>query len=260
MLSDYCWRMDEYSSHFNKYYIKQDKYAEFMQTCISNETIISLHSSNYARNDTSSLYPTRIIHVKNKTNINLQAVLTDYDIPFSNIVQSRYNNLEYAIYITNDEALYYSVVLYETGLFDYSEPDFVVTTELTGYEDNEFFFDQWAVHNPNINMHLLQAWNITTGHSNIKVAVIDNGVDINHSDLVDNLLEGYDAVQDSTLVCCGEYENNMDWHGTCCAGIIGAANNEIGIVGVAHTSKIIPIRYGHHVKSYHREPPDDPPT
>jgi len=68
-ICDYCWRMDEYSSYFNKYYIKQDKYAEFMQTCFSNETIISLHSPNYAQNVTSSLYPTRIVLVKNKTNI-----------------------------------------------------------------------------------------------------------------------------------------------------------------------------------------------
>ena len=86
MLSNYCWRTDEYSSYFNKYYIKPDKYEEFMQICFSNETIISLHAPNYAQNDTSSFYPTRIILVKNKTNINLQAILTDYDIPFSNIV------------------------------------------------------------------------------------------------------------------------------------------------------------------------------
>ena len=96
-----------------------------------------------------------------------------------------------------------------------------------------------------------------------KVAVIDSGVDLNHPDLIDNLLEGYDAVDDSQYefeVCCGEYETDLDWHGTCCAGIIGAANNSIGMVGVAHTSKIIPIRYGHYVLVYFKDFPPDHPT
>ena len=77
------------------------------------------------------------------------------------------------------------------------------------------------------------------------------------------MIEGYDAVNDSlhpSTVCCGEFENDVDWHGTCCAGIIGAANNEIGIVGVAHTSKIIPIRYAHRVKVFYKEDPNNPST
>ena len=184
-------------------------------------------------------------------------------VSFYNVVQSKYNNKEYCIYLTNDSALNYAAQLYETGYFEYSEPNFVGGITFLGYEDNPKFLNQWAVHNPTVNMNLLQAWEITTGHSDVKVAVIDSGVDLYHSDLKDNLLEGYDAVNDSqhpSVVCCGEFENNYDYHGTCCAGVIGAVNNEIGLVGVSHTSKIIPIRCGHTVRINSREEPNNLPT
>ena len=260
LLNKCCWRTDEYSPYFNKYYINQDKYDEFLYVCSTHDSIISLHVPNYASTDSSVLYPTRMLLVKTQTDVNLQTVLTDNNIPYSDIIRSVYNNSEYTVYLTNDKALHYAAQLFETGYFDYAEPNFVGNAVLSGYEDNPKYPNQWAVHNQNTNINLLPAWAITTGHPKIKVAVIDSGVDLNHSDLTGNLLEGYDAVNDSTPVCCGEYENVFDWHGTCCAGIIGAVNNEIGIVGVAHTTKIIPIRYGHTIQSYHREPPDGSAT
>lgn len=219
-LNKYCWRIDEHTPYFNKYYINQDKYTEFLQTCLAHDSIVSLNTPNYARNDTTSMYFTRKLLVKSKTNINLQDVLIDNNIPFSNIIQSKYNNLEYTIHLTNDDALRYAARLYETGLFVYAEPDFVGIIDPEGYEDNPKYPDQWAVHNQNVNMNLLPAWAVTTGHPRIKVAVIDNGVDLNHPDLVDNLIEGYDAVNDSqhpSTVCCGEFENGcgLAWNMLC---------------------------------------------
>ena len=249
MLTRYCSRTDEYTPYFNKYYINQEKYAEFLQACSIHDSIISLHTPNYAHSDTLSLYPTRTLFVKTKTSVYLPVVLAHHDIPYTIINQSDHNDFEYTIFITNDNALQYAAELFETGLFDYAEPDFVGIVAPLGFEDNPLFSSQWAVHNQNTNINLLPAWAVTTGHPEIKIAVIDCGVELNHSDLVDNLLEGYDAVDDlyQSTVCCGENETDFDWHGTCCAGIIGAANNSIGIVGVAHTSKIIPIRNGYHV-------------
>ena len=262
-LSECCWRTDEFTPYFVKYYINQDKYPTFLQICNTYDSIISLHTPNYANNDTSIYYPERIVLAKINSNVDIQELLTENKVSFYNVVQSKYNNKEYCIYLTNDSALNYAAQLYETGYFEYSEPNFVGGITFLGYEDNPKFLNQWAVHNPTVNMNLLQAWEITTGHSNVKVAVIDSGVDLYHLDLKDNLLEGYDAVNDSqypSVVCCGEFENNYDYHGTCCAGVIGAVNNEIGLVGVSHTSKIIPIRCGHTVRINIREEPNNPPT
>jgi len=73
------------------------------------------------------------------------------------------------------------------------------------------------------------AWNTTTGNNSILVAVIDTGMDYNHSDLAANYVAlGYDWVNNDT--------DPLDdyGHGTHCAGIIAAVlNNSEGIAGMA---------------------------
>jgi subtilisin len=75
--------------------------------------------------------------------------------------------------------------------------------------------------------------------SGIKVAVIDTGINYNHEDLkpnyvfVNNLPAGYDFVNKDS--------DPMDdnGHGTHCAGVIAAADNDIAVVGVAPQAKLI---------------------
>lgn len=80
------------------------------------------------------------------------------------------------------------------------------------------------------------AWNITTGNPNIKVAVLDSGVDSTHYDLGygnDNythlsILEGYNYPNNVI------YSNPTSDHGTRIAGLIGAkSNNWFGIAGLS---------------------------
>lgn len=60
----------------------------------------------------------------------------------------------------------------------------------------------------------------------IRVGIIDTGIDTKHPDLIDNLKGGA-----STVWYTGSY-NDDNGHGTHVAGIIGALNNTIGVVGV----------------------------
>ncbi len=76
-----------------------------------------------------------------------------------------------------------------------------------------------------------KVWNISTGRD-IKVAVIDSGIDYNHEDLAGNIKGGVE------LTLLQRTTNRLAWydvfgHGTHCAGIIGAMRNGKGIVGVA---------------------------
>ena len=106
-----------------------------------------------------------------------------------------------------------------------------------------YYGSQWALDNksyPLFDINVLDAWKITKG-AGIKVAVVDEGVDLDHEDLVGNLLPGYDAVNETYGGASGGYSGNDD-HGTKCAGIIGAIDNDFGVTGVAPHSKIIPIR------------------
>lgn len=91
-----------------------------------------------------------------------------------------------------------------------------------------------------IDINAESAWQITTGSSSIKVAVIDTGVDKNHEDFGSNVLSGY-TINDSISKGSPTETFPKNPHGTACAGIIGAINNSIGIRGVASGVKIIPI-------------------
>jgi len=82
-------------------------------------------------------------------------------------------------------------------------------------------------------------WNIETGTNEVKVAVIDTGVNYNHIDLKNrvNSLEGYDFVNGDS------YPIDDNGHGSHVSGIIGAeTNNGKGIAGVDWNCRIIPIK------------------
>lgn len=96
---------------------------------------------------------------------------------------------------------------------------------------------------PGIDINAEPAWNITTGNGNVKVAVIDDGVE-DHEDLKDanNVSRVLDGYTPSCLFGCNGHPLLSGMHGQCCAGIIAASHNNIGIAGVAPNSKIVPIR------------------
>lgn len=79
------------------------------------------------------------------------------------------------------------------------------------------------------------AWNKSRGED-VKIAVLDTGVDLDHPDLIKNILPGMNFIDPSLA------PNDDNQHGTHVAGIIAAENNEIGMVGVAPAAKIIPVK------------------
>lgn len=90
------------------------------------------------------------------------------------------------------------------------------------------------------DMHVPEAWEIVSVSPDITVAVIDDGVELNHPDL--NLVTGYDP--DGSVG--GQPRGNpRGGHGTNCAGNVGAVkDNGIGVVGTAPGVKIMPVYRG----------------
>ena len=137
--------------------------------------------------------------------------------------------------------------LYETRLFEYAEPNLVHFIELS--TNDQYFTQQWGLNNTGqsggtsgADIKANQAWNITTGSSDVTIAILDVGVELNHPDLVNNLLSGFDATGNNSN---GAPVNNTgdNAHGTACAGVVAArANNTIGIAGVAYNCRILPVR------------------
>ncbi len=91
-------------------------------------------------------------------------------------------------------------------------------------------------------LNMPQAWQLTQGNPNVKVAVIDSGVDPTHPDLVGNLLPGASfAASKNPNSQLPPWADEFG-HGTHVAGIIGAMANSIGVTGVAPQCKILPVK------------------
>lgn len=82
---------------------------------------------------------------------------------------------------------------------------------------------------------LPKTWQYTQGEG-VVIAVLDTGVDINHNDLVKNLLPGRNFIEPNKppIDDCG--------HGSHIAGILVAENNNIGVVGVCPKAKVMPVK------------------
>lgn len=107
------------------------------------------------------------------------------------------------------------------------------------------------------DINVTEAWQVTTGSPEVIVAVMDSGIDYDHEDLQGNIwineqeIPGNDIDDDNNGYIDDVYGVNFmgkitsqvgpwkgilekEWHGTHCAGIIAARNNNgIGVCGVA---------------------------
>ncbi|MEM6631682.1 MAG: S8 family serine peptidase [Bacteroidota bacterium] len=98
------------------------------------------------------------------------------------------------------------------------------------------------------------AWARERGNADVVIGVIDSGIDLNHEDLVDNILPGRDFVERRNLAAWerveGEDYSTIDndpsdfvGHGTHVSGVIAAkSENNKGLSGVCPECKIMPLR------------------
>ena len=155
---------------------------------------------------------------------------------------------------------------------EYAEPNYILHTFQTFPNDPSFGL-LWGLNNAqNADIDAPEAWDITTGSPNIVIAVIDTGVNYNHTDLAANMWtnpgeipgngidddgngyiddwRGWDFLGHRDPVLSPDYytpdNDPMDQsdHGTHVAGTIAAVgNNANGIAGVMWTARIMPLRF-----------------
>jgi len=99
--------------------------------------------------------------------------------------------------------------------------------------DDPMLGDQWAM----AKCRFPEAWAVSRGGLKRPVAVVDTGADTRHEDLRDKVVSGWDFVNQDPE------PRDDHFHGTHCAGIVGAATgNGIGVAGGAPDTPVLVVK------------------
>ncbi|HXM34297.1 MAG TPA: S8 family peptidase, partial [Pyrinomonadaceae bacterium] len=168
----------------------------------------------------------------------------------------------------------------------YAEPNFIRRKE--SLPNDPRFAQMWNLKNtaqastpggnpgkPGNDIHAEQAWDLTTGSKSVVVGIVDEGIDVNHEDLRDNIwtnpgeipgngidddnngyvddVNGWDFAHNDNTVFdytgvsyppAQNYTGDLEDHGTHIAGIIGAkGNNGVGVVGVNWQVSLMSLKF-----------------
>lgn len=130
----------------------------------------------------------------------------------------------------------YAEFLIATGDYEYVAPDWRVRA--TAVPNDPLYPSQW--HHQTIRSEF--AWDLGVGSPSIVVAICDSGIDLDHPDLVDRLVPGYNVVDELGQIDGGQVDGLTD-HGTAVAGCVAATgDNGLGLAGVSWNTSLMPIR------------------
>ncbi len=224
--------------------VTQKEYSELIQKLQKEENIIKASPSYIYDGKKMGVSNNFYVKLKNHNDVNLLSELTNqYSIEI--LGYNQLMPLWFTLSCTKNtpyNAVEAANIFYETNLFESCEPEFLLHNLLSS--NDMYFNSQWGLKNTGQNGGTIgmdikaeQAWLITTGSSNIKTFIFDEGFEMNHPDLVNNVSgTGFDTYTNTTP--------SIVWgsHGTACAGIVSAQqNNTIGVSGVAPTSELTSV-------------------
>src|SRR5262245_54062298 len=150
-------------------------------------------------------------------------------------------------------------------IVEYAEPNYELHALVVPNDPQ--FGQMYALQNtgqtggtPGADIHATQAWDIFTGDQELKIGVIDTGIDYTHPDLAANIWSNPGEIAGNGVdddhngyvddVRGWDFANNdadpMDDnnHGTHCAGTVGGVgNNGLGVAGVNWKVKLLPVKF-----------------
>ncbi len=150
-------------------------------------------------------------------------------------------------------------------VIEFAEPDYVLRSHIV--PNDPLFSFQWYLRDRQVfperraDIWAPEAWDLTTGRSDVVIAVIDTGVDTTHPDLVRKLFvnpgeipnngvddDGNGFVDDVSGWDFLRRDNDPDdenGHGTWMSSLAAAeTNNALDIAGVSWASRILPLKAG----------------
>ncbi len=169
-----------------------------------------------------------------------EAILAELNA--GDIIQRRFGNMPGAYHLRTRLRNGFAVLdlantLAERPEVRFAEPDMIFTGQGELIPNDPGYTNLWGMQNTaqfggtlGLDMKGPQAWDITTGSSNIIVVVLDMGVQPDHPDI--NQVPGTNLTSDASFD--GGPVNPCDNHGTAVAGCVSATiNNNLGTAGIA---------------------------
>ncbi|MCF6169598.1 MAG: S8 family serine peptidase [Bacteroidales bacterium] len=225
-------------------YLTDDEVLYMLDELMKNQGIVFANPYYFSESGNLLSYTNKVI-VKLSSEIDLKRLISLADsLKISFPKEDKYMSNVYHLELTKEctlNTIETSNFLYETGLFEYTEPMITGAGKSFSEASNDpYYSSQWAIP----KMKVDDAWDITMGDENIKIAILDNGVEMEHADLENNILAGYDWLNSDNDPSPLLKVNEQNAHGTACAGIVAAEwNNTIGISGIVPDCKVIPVKF-----------------
>lgn len=156
-------------------------------------------------------------------------------------------------YTNNYDVAEAIILMYRLKLFDYVEPHFL--PKLCYTPSDTLISNQWYITKINAE----NAWNTSTGDTNIVIGITDTGWDPTHPDLIGNVKKNYnDPINGFDDDADGYIDNFLGWdlanddndalwestsHGVNVSGIAAATTDNVtGIAGVGFNTKFLPVK------------------
>jgi subtilisin family serine protease len=150
----------------------------------------------------------------------------------------------------------------------WAEPNFICQLKRQSIPDDPLYPSQWYLHNSGqgtgkagADINAPEAWSLGAEGEGVVIAIVDDGVELDHPDLMANIfhnvndpIDGLDNDGNGYIDDAGGWNfvagsNNpnpsdpLDAHGTAVAGLAaGVGGNAEGISGVAPRAKILPVK------------------
>jgi serine protease len=208
-----------------------DKKNDQVNQLKNNNTIKSIGYS-YLTTLNRKIIPTGEILVQPKGGISISNVISKFQGTLSIQSVSQYG--DYILRVENKgNVLEIANSIYENGLVEYAHPNFLADIALN--QNDPLYPEQYYLNNTGqfggttgIDINGPETWALSNGINNVRVAVIDDGVE-NHEDINGRVLQGFTPLVNGS-------------HGQQVAGIIAATtNNTLGIAGITPCAQIVPV-------------------